>query len=72
MSGVKWFTYMYSEKQPDTPYEAIKGGTTYWWSIAVELPSYETIEWATVLTLAQAKEYWLSEGYALPEPPEVM
>jgi len=65
-----WKTYMVSEKQPDTPFEAVRGGVTFWWTIAIALPSYEVAEWATVLTLAKAKEHWLSEGYALPEPEE--
>ena len=69
---MKWFTYMCSEQHPDLPFEAIRGGVTSWWTIAVQLPSYSVVEWATVRTLAEAKEHWLSEGYALPEPTEEM
>lgn len=63
---------MVSEQQADTPFEATKGGQTYWWTIAVELPSYPVIEWARALTLVEAEQYWLLQGYALPDPPEVI
>jgi len=69
---MKWFTYMCSQKHEDTPFEATKDGKVFWWTIAVELPSYPYVEWATVLTLSEARQHWLDEGYALPDPPEVM
>jgi len=67
-----WKTYMCSEKHDDTPFEAIRGGQTFYRTIAVALPSYPYEEWAAVLTIAQARQHWLDEGYALPDPPEIM
>lgn len=65
---MKWFTYICSEKHDDTPFEATKGGETYWWTISVDLPQYDCVEWASVSTLSEAKQYWLNAGYAFVEP----
>ncbi len=65
---MKWFTYMCDQNHEDTPYEATKEGQTFWWSIAIELPAYPYVEWATTLTLSEAKKHWISEGYTLIDP----
>ena len=65
---MKWFTYICSEKHEDTPFEATKDEEIFWWTIAVELPPYPYVEWATVLTLSEAKQHWIDEGYTLVEP----
>lgn len=65
-----WKTYICNEEHGDTPFEATKDGQTFWWTIAVQLPSYPYVEWATVLTLADARAHWQSEGYTLVDPPE--
>jgi hypothetical protein len=62
---MKWVTYICDEQHDDIPFLATKDAAMFYWTIAVDLPSYPTVAHYPVLDLSEAKAYWENMGYKL-------